>query len=90
MRNKSVDELEKVVAQLKLREKNLALDEYLEFVKQHECLGVCSKCSFKTGCVACAYQKALCYAVRHQSFPHWWVQKHGLAFQKQAKKKKAS
>ena len=87
LRAKSVDEVEKIVGQLKLREKNHALDDYLTFVKAHECLGVCAKCSFKTGCVACDYQKALAYAVRHQSIPYWWAQKHGLAFKKQAKKK---
>ena len=90
LRTKSIDELEKVVAQLQLREKNSALDEYLVFIKEHECLGVCSKCKYKTGCVACDYKKALNYTIRNQTFPQWWIQKHGLAVQKASKKKKTA
>ena len=87
LRAKDEKELEVIVNKLNLRASH-AVDEYLNFVKDHETLAVCSKCEFKTGCVACDYRKALAYVVRHQTIPFFWAKKHGMAFKKQQKKNK--
>ena len=82
LRSKSVTECEAIVVTLKLRDSH-AIQSYLDFVEKHQTIGVCSKCEWESGCVACDYKKALAYTIRHKSVPKFWATKTGQAWKRE-------
>ena len=87
LRSRTREELEAVVVKLNLRSETV-IDDYLQFMAVSETVEVCSKCEWKTGCVACSYNKALAYVIRNQKTPQFWIGKSGKAHVKAYGKKK--
>ena len=88
LKGHSVQHLEQIIEKLELRKDEI--QEYLSFMGVTETVGVCAKCKFETGCVACDYWHALAYVIRHHKVPQFWIKKSGKAFKKATAKKKLS
>ena len=82
-------DLEACVSKLNL-DSEASIKEYLSFMKISETLGVCSKCEWKSGCVACSYEAAMKYAIKERKVPYWWARKTGQAFQKRLFRRRGS
>ena len=53
---------------------NLSQEEnqaYVSHMKMIQTVQVCPKCEYRSGCVACSYEHALRYCVRHGKPPTW-------------------
>ena len=86
LKSQSDEQLEQIIDKLGLRKGDM--QEYLDFIRITETVGVCSKCEWKTGCVACHYRHAVQYVIRHHHCPEFWYKREGKAFKKAAKKTK--
>jgi len=83
----SVERLEEIVTEPQGGgDEDPAWKKYLEWVKEHETIKVCSNCRWYHGCETCSYEHALRYVVRHRKPAKWWLRRVGEIFRAKCSK----
>ena len=85
LKSKDIQELENIIG---LEECPQEAKDYIEWVKSHESLKVCSSCRWQHGCESCCYEHALRYVIRHRKPAKWWLRKTGQILRAKVRDKK--